>query len=66
MAATRGPVTVKAVSVVAQTATAECPCGGSVMDMRTGAYMITSDSSDLKCDRCGNVVKLGKTARLFC
>lgn len=55
----------KAVNVVAQMVTANCPCGGSIVDMRTGSYWFTPDSITLECDTCGKHVTLGKSARLF-
>jgi len=56
----------RAIEVTAQTITAECPCGGSVMDSTNGSYQLTADSIDhLVCDTCEAEIRIGKTARLF-
>ena len=56
----------RAVRVTATTFTAECPCGGSVIDTRNGSYQLDSDSLALACDSCEAEMNItAKTARLF-
>ena len=56
----------KAVQVVAQIVSAECPCGGRLYDQRSGSYDLTSDSLVIICDLCERKIEtLGRVARLF-
>lgn len=55
----------RAIQVTAQLVTANCPCGGSVIDTRSGSYDLGSDSTEMACDTCESPITLGRTARLF-
>ena len=50
----------RAVGVTAQTFTAQCPCGGDVLDATTGAYQLTRESQP-ECGECHATITLGKT-----
>lgn len=52
----------RAINLTVTTFTAECPCGGEVVNLR-GSYML--DPSDaFFCDSCGDKLTIGKTVRL--
>lgn len=57
-------MTKRAVRIECTTFTAECPCGGAVLDAGSGSYQLSADSKRLICDTCEAEIAIGKTARL--
>ena len=56
----------KAINIEVTTFSAECPCGGGVIDKVTSSFQLDSDSfgNGMECHDCGVEIKVkNKTAR---